>query len=46
MCLLLEYRLIFLRVFKVPGELLGESSSERLVKISGSISKEGTLGSG
>ena len=41
-CLLLKYRLIFLRVLTVFDEPLGESNTERQVKISASISKEGT----
>ena len=41
MCLLLKYRLIFLRVLKVFDEPLGESSTERRVKLSAGVSKEG-----
>ena len=40
--LLLKYRLIFLRVLTVFDEPLGESNTERQVKISASISKEAT----
>ena len=40
--LLLKYRLIFLWVLKVSDEPLGESNAERRVKISASVSKEGT----
>ena len=40
--LLLKYRLIFLRVWKVFDEPLGESNTERRVKISVGVSKEGT----
>ena len=40
--LLLKYRLIFLRVLEVFDEPLGESNTERQVKISACISKEGT----
>ena len=41
-CLLLKYRLIFLRGLKVFDEPLGESNTERRIKISAGISKEGT----
>ena len=41
-CLLLKYRLIFLRVLTVFDKPLGESNTERRVKISACISKEGT----
>ena len=42
-CLLLKYRgLIFLQVLKVFDEPLGESNTERRVKISAGISKDGT----
>ena len=40
--LLLKYRLIFLSVLKVSDEPLDESNTERRVKISTGISKEGT----
>ena len=39
-CLLLKYRLIFLRVLKVFDEPLGESNTERRVKISAGIQKK------
>ena len=42
MCFLLKYRLIFLPVLKVFYEPLSESNTERRVKISASISKQGT----
>ena len=40
--LLLKYHLIFLQVLKVFDEPLGESNTERRIKISGGILKEGT----
>ena len=39
---LLKYRVIFLRVLKLSDERLGESNTERRVKISSCISNEGT----
>ena len=41
-CLHLKYRLIFLRVMKVFDKPVGESNTERQVKISAGISKEST----
>ena len=41
-CFLLKYRLIPLRALTVFDEPLGESNTERQVKISASISKGGT----
>ena len=42
-CLLFKYRLIFfLRGLKVSDESLGESNTERCVKVSAGISKEST----
>ena len=39
-CLLLRRRLIFLRILKVFDEPLGQSNTERRVKISASMSKK------
>ena len=42
LCFFFKCRLIFMRVMKVFHEPLGESNTERRVKISVCVSKEGT----